>query len=133
MNEPTIISDINIHITSRCTTEIHIGTCGIHSRRNAARNRQPPSVSTNMYRGEIGARHEEHFPRSASQERIGMFCHHLIAAPHFGQCDGGLTIDSPRGTRHMTTLRNDAMHAPSQNEKNARVGVNSRIMAAIRS
>ena len=37
---------------------------------------------------------------------------------HLGQCDGGLTIDSPRGTRQITTLRKLAMHAPIQKLKN---------------
>ena len=66
-----------------------------------------------MYRGEIGALQFAHFPRRASHERIGMFWYHLIGALHLGQCDGGHTIASPRGTRQMTTLRNEAMHAPS--------------------
>ena len=78
-----------------------------------------------MYRGEIGARQFAHFPRSASHERIGMFCHHFMDALHFGQCEGGETIDSPLGTRHMTTFRNDATHAPSQNEKNPNTGISS--------
>ena len=64
-----------------------------------------------MYRGEIGARQLAHLPRRASQERMGMFCHHLIGALHFGQCDGGRTIDSPRGTRQATTFRNEAIEA----------------------
>ena len=66
-----------------------------------------------------------HLPRSASHERIGMFCHHLIGAPHFGQCDGGETIDSPRGARQMTTLRNEAMHAPNQNEKKPSMAISA--------
>ena len=65
-----------------------------------------------MYLGEMGARQFAHFPRSASHERIGMFCHQRTAAPHFGQRDGGETIDSPRGTRQMTTFRNEAINAP---------------------
>src|SRR3954470_14947918 len=36
----------------------------------------------------------------------------LIRSPQFGQCDGGETIDSPRGTRQMTTFRKLPMHAP---------------------
>ena len=34
------------------------------------------------------------------------------AVPHAGQCDGGRTTDSPRGTRQMTTLRNEPMTRP---------------------
>src|SRR4051794_23727225 len=37
----------------------------------------------------------------------------LIRFPQFGQCDGGETIDSPRGTRQMTTLRKLPAQAPS--------------------
>ena len=74
-----------------------------------------------MYRGEIGARQFAHLPRKASHERIGMFWYHLISALHFGQCDGGLTIDSPRGTRQMTTLRNEAMQAPNPKLKNDKI------------
>src|SRR4051812_8738973 len=36
----------------------------------------------------------------------------LIRSPQFGQCDGGETIDSLRGTRQMTTFRKLPMHAP---------------------
>ena len=59
-----------------------------------------------------------------------MFWYHLIGELHFGQCDGGETIDSPLGTRQMTTLRNDAMHAPSQKLKNANIGISSFRMLA---
>src|SRR4051812_29950052 len=37
----------------------------------------------------------------------------LIRTSQFGQCDGGATIDSPRGTRQMTTFRKLPRHAPS--------------------
>ena len=76
-----------------------------------------------MYRGEIGALQFAHLPRRASHERIGMFWYHLIAALHFGQCDGGLTIDSPRGTRQMTTFKKLAMHAPSPKLKQAKIPI----------
>jgi hypothetical protein len=83
-----------------------------------------------MYRGEIGALQLAHFPRSASHERIGMFWYHLIGELHFGQCDGGETIDSPLGARQITTFRNEAMQAPSQKLKNAKIGARSFIMLA---
>ena len=94
----------------------------------AARKRQPPSASTKIYRGEIGALQLAHFPRSASHERIGIFCHHLIGELHFGQCDGGDTIDSPLGARQITTFRNEAMQAPSPKLKTARIGAMFLIM-----
>jgi len=36
----------------------------------------------------------------------------VIGSPHLGQCDRGRTTDSPRGTRQMTTFRNDPMSRP---------------------
>ena len=36
----------------------------------------------------------------------------LIRCPQRGQCDGGDTIDSARGTRQMTTLRKLPTQAP---------------------
>ena len=89
MNDPAIINAIHIHMTTTCVTANHSGAVGSRSHRYAARKRQPPSASTKIYRGEIGALQLAHFPRSASHETIGMFCHHLIGALHFGQCDGG--------------------------------------------
>ena len=103
--DPTIISAIQIHITGVANVSPYF--------QNAAKNNAPPSNSIRMYRGEIGALQFAHLPRKASHERIGMFWYHLIGALHLGQCDGGLTIDSPRGTRQITTLRKLAMHAPS--------------------
>jgi len=47
-----------------------------------------------------------------SHETIGMLSRGLIRSPQFGQCDGGATIDSPRGTRQMTTFRKLPAHAP---------------------
>src|SRR5689334_10590765 len=35
-----------------------------------------------------------------------------IGLPHAGHALGGLTTDSPRGTRQMTTLRNEPTSAP---------------------
>src|SRR4051812_41411116 len=37
----------------------------------------------------------------------------LIRSSQFGQCDGGETIDSPRGTRQMTTFRKLPATAPT--------------------
>ena len=83
-----------------------------------------------MYRGEIAARQLAHLPLSASHERIGMFWYHLIGELHFGQCDGGETIDSPLGARQITTFKNEAIQAPSQKLKNAKIGARSFIMLA---
>ncbi len=37
-----------------------------------------------------------------------------ISASHWGQCDGGATTDSPRGTRQITTFRNDPIASPAR-------------------
>src|SRR3954454_19182454 len=44
---------------------------------------------------------------------MGMSSRGVIDCPHFGQCDRGRTTDSPRGTRQMTTLRNDPISRPN--------------------
>ncbi len=41
-----------------------------------------------------------------------MLSRFLIWLSQPGQCDGGFTIDSCRGTRQMTTLRKDPMTSP---------------------
>ncbi len=42
-----------------------------------------------------------------------MLSYGLISASQCGQCDGGRTIDSWRGTRQITTLRNEPIIRPS--------------------
>src|SRR3954463_13667428 len=44
---------------------------------------------------------------------MGMSSRGVIGCPHLGQCDRGRTTDSPRGTRQMTTLRNDPISRPN--------------------
>src|SRR5450432_4173422 len=46
-----------------------------------------------------------------------MLSYHANRASHFGQCDGGETIDSFRGKRQTTTLRKLPMHAPRAKKK----------------
>src|SRR5438445_1585206 len=41
-----------------------------------------------------------------------MLSRFAILASHAGQCDGGLTIDSLRGTRQITTFKNEPMMSP---------------------
>ena len=48
-----------------------------------------------------------------------MLHHHFIGVLHLGQCEGGETIDSPRGTRQMTTFKNEPINAPNANEDTA--------------
>src|SRR3954469_10605173 len=50
---------------------------------------------------------------------MGMSSRGVIGCPHFGQCDRGRTTDSPRGTRQMTTLRNDPISRPNSPQTTA--------------
>ena len=68
-----------------------------------------------MYRGEMGSRQFAQRPRSASQEKTGMFWYQRMRALHLGQCDGGLTMLSSRGIRQMHTFRTLATADPRKN------------------
>ena len=46
-------------------------------------------------------------------------CRARIGSPQRGQADGGLTTDSPRGTRWTTTLRKEPMTSPSSPARTA--------------
>ena len=51
-------------------------------------------------------------PRNSSHETTGTLSYGLTGAPQPGQCDPGLTSDSPAGTRWATTLRKLPMTSP---------------------
>src|SRR5687768_3448964 len=51
-------------------------------------------------------------PRSSSQDRTGMLSRGAIGVPQLGQALGGWAIDSPRGTRWITTLANEPKIRP---------------------
>ena len=59
------------------------------------------------YRAEMWPPQCRQRPRSATHDTTGTSSIGPSSAPHAVQCDGGCTIDSPLGTRHSTTLRND--------------------------
>ena len=67
-----------------------------------------------MYRGEMGSLQEEHFPLKASQLIMGIFSHAVIQCPHFGQREGGETMDSPLGIRQIHTLRKLPIQHPNR-------------------
>jgi hypothetical protein len=48
-----------------------------------------------------------------SHDATGMLSRAFIRVPQLGQCDGGRTIDSPRGTRQTTTFRKLPAAAPN--------------------
>src|SRR5438552_7640145 len=79
---------------------------------------QPQSAatasSTAGYIGLIGSRQWRHFPRSRSQEKIGMLSRQAMAAPQRGQLERGRTTDcfGSAPQRRMQTLRKLPMTAP---------------------
>src|SRR5215203_1953595 len=73
----------------------------------------PHASSMSGYRTEIGVWHVRHRPRRATQLNTGTSSYHWSGVSQFGQCEPGCTIDSWRGTRYNTTLRNDPNNAPS--------------------
>jgi hypothetical protein len=62
--------------------------------RTHAAHSRPVTASTIGYRGEIGALHARHFPRSHSQPRTGTLSYGLIGVPHEGHAEGGCSRDS---------------------------------------
>ena len=62
---------------------------------------------------EMGALQCRQRPRNRSQLTIGMLSRTSISWWQERQRDLGLTIDSPSGTRAMTTFRKDPMMRPS--------------------
>src|SRR3954467_4887911 len=68
---------------------------------------------------EIGVPQWRHRPRRSSQDTTGMSSRGVIGSPHLGQCDRGRTTDSPRGTRQITTLRNDPISRPNRPQTTA--------------
>src|SRR3954447_4347415 len=53
-----------------------------------------------------------HLPRSTSHDTTGMLSRFESCVLHDGQCERGVTSDSCRGTRQITTFRNDPTTSP---------------------
>jgi hypothetical protein len=51
-------------------------------------------------------------PRSTIHATIGTLSHGRTNVPQAAQCEGGETIETPRGTRSITTDTNDPSTAP---------------------
>ncbi len=83
--------------------------CRCHASHAAA----APSSSTATYRGEIAVPQRRQRPRRTSHESTGMLSYQAIAARHSGHRERGRTIDSPAGTRAMTTFRKLPIVAPT--------------------
>src|SRR4051812_20676962 len=71
-------------------------------------------------------------PRSTSQDSTGTLSRTANGVLQRGQCEGGCTIDSPRGTRQITTLRNEPISSPSTPQKVATTPVTRRRLATTR-
>src|SRR3954453_17562538 len=84
-----------------------------------AANSRPVPSSTRGYLGLIRALQCRQRARRSSQDTTGTLSLGAIGAPHEGQGHRGRTTDSPRGTRQMTTLRNDPMSRPNTPQKAA--------------
>jgi len=65
------------------------------------------------YRTEIDSLQLRHRPKSNTHESTGMLSRGEIGVSQLGQCDAGWTTDSFRGTRQMTTFKNDPMTRPN--------------------
>src|SRR5690242_8762679 len=66
------------------------------------------------------ARQSRQRPRSSSHETTGISSRGRMPASQAGQCERGRTTDSPRGTRWMTTFRNDPTTRPTAAAKTTR-------------
>jgi hypothetical protein len=73
----------------------------------------------------MGFLHSLHLPLKASQLTKGIFSYQCISWLHFGQCEGAVTMDSPRGIRQMQTLRKLPMQHPKINTKKYHNGISS--------
>src|SRR5438093_1758589 len=73
--------------------------------RAAPTNRIPVRSSVRGYTSEIRAPHARHRPRRSTQDSRGMLSRFRSWAPQDGQRDLGATMDSPLGTRCVTTVR----------------------------
>ena len=56
-------------------------------------------------------------PAELDPAENGTLSYHVSGLSHLGQCDGGETSDSSRGSRQTTTFRKLPMHAPSAKRK----------------
>src|SRR5579875_2592103 len=90
--------------------------------------RKSPAVraSTSGYRTGMRAPQLRHRPRSSSQPAIGTLSRGRIASPQEMHLDRGRMIDSPRGSRQITTLRKEPTTAP-----NAAAMANSRACVTV--
>src|SRR6478752_244334 len=65
----------------------------------------------------MGQPQSRHRPRSATHDTTGTLSRGRTGAPHDGQCDGGCRIDSPFGTRAITTFANEPSARPRANAR----------------
>ena len=100
---------------TRDAVAAHVGRSASHDVARIAAHTNATAVpsSTSGYRADIADPHPRQRPRWITQENNGMFSDGFSTRSQVGQCDGGVTIDSPLGTRQITTFKNDPTHNPS--------------------
>ena len=67
------------------------------------------------YFDEMGSPHPEHFPLRISQLNRGIFSEAVIMCPQRGHFERGLTMEIPRGIRHIQAVAKLPKHAPITN------------------
>jgi hypothetical protein len=78
-------------------------------------NQSPTANSTAAYRHEIRVPQSRHFPRNNTQLKTGRLSHHRTICPQLMQCDRGVTMLSPLGTRTMQTFKKLPRKSPIKN------------------
>jgi hypothetical protein len=73
----------------------------------------PVKSSISAYLGDIGALQYLHMPFKKSQLKTGTRSMGFKGVLHLGQCEGGMTMDSPSGRRYMTTFKKLPIKSPS--------------------
>jgi hypothetical protein len=74
--------------------------------------------------------HSRHFPRSSSHDTMGTLSRAATGWSHSGQRERGATTDSFRGTRWITTLRNEPTASPSTPQATASSAITVRRLPA---
>ena len=79
-----------------------------------------PTSVTLRKRRLIGKPQPRHLPPANRKPSSGRFSYQDSCRWQLGQCDGGVTIDSPTGTRAVSTVANEPNTRPNNAARNAR-------------
>src|SRR4051812_18180416 len=91
---------------------------------------RPPARSTRGERAGVGQPQSRHRPPSTIHDTTRTLSRGRTGAPHDGQCDGGWRIDSPRGTRAITTFAKEPTARPKRNAR-ARITIVTGVPIAV--